>query len=108
MSALARYFHASGKKVSGYDKTSTKLTQALMNEGIDIVFQHWRGIMGPPNMSKEEIEFWDHVFGEMVKTEAWKKTLEHFMWEDFYKDSEETYKYLEEQSMMYEQLMGVH
>ena len=77
-------------------------------EGIDIVFQHWRGIMGPPNMSKEEIKFWDHVFGEMVKTEAWKKTLEHYMWEDFYKDSEETYKYLEEQSMMYEQLMGVH
>lgn len=38
MSALARYFHASGKKVSGYDKTKTKLTQALMNEGIDIVF----------------------------------------------------------------------
>ncbi|KQT24526.1 UDP-N-acetylmuramate--alanine ligase [Chryseobacterium sp. Leaf405] len=38
MSALARYFHASGKKVLGYDKTNTKLTQQLMNEGIDIVF----------------------------------------------------------------------
>ncbi|SDQ45678.1 UDP-N-acetylmuramate--L-alanine ligase [Chryseobacterium soldanellicola] len=39
MSALARYFHASGKKVLGYDKTNTKLTQHLMNEGIDIVFE---------------------------------------------------------------------
>lgn len=39
MSALARYFHASGKKVLGYDKTSTKLTHALMSEGIDIVFE---------------------------------------------------------------------
>ncbi len=39
MSALARYFNASGKKVSGYDKTNTKLTQQLMNEGIDIVFE---------------------------------------------------------------------
>jgi len=39
MSALARYFHASGKKVLGYDKTNTKLTQTLMNEGIDIVFE---------------------------------------------------------------------
>ena len=77
-------------------------------EGIDIVFQHWRGIMGPPNMSEDEIEFWDHVFGQMVKTKAWEKTLEHYMWEDFYKNSEETYKYLEEQSLMYEQLMGVH
>ena len=39
MSALARYFNASGKKVLGYDKTNTKLTQNLMNEGIDIVFE---------------------------------------------------------------------
>ena len=39
MSNLARYFHASGKKVLGYDKTHTKLTDALENEGIDIVFE---------------------------------------------------------------------
>lgn len=26
-------------------------------EGIDLVFEHWRGIMGPPNMTKEEIRF---------------------------------------------------
>lgn len=36
MSALARYFKAIGKTVSGYDKTSTKLTQALENEGIEV------------------------------------------------------------------------
>lgn len=39
MSALARYFHASGKNVFGYDKTETKLTSALLSEGIDIVFE---------------------------------------------------------------------
>ncbi|MDO5615785.1 MAG: UDP-N-acetylmuramate--L-alanine ligase [Cruoricaptor ignavus] len=39
MSALARYFYASGKNVLGYDKTQTKLTSALENEGIDIVFE---------------------------------------------------------------------
>ena len=39
MSALARYFHASGKNVLGYDKTETKLTSALISEGIDIVFE---------------------------------------------------------------------
>lgn len=38
MSALARYFNASGKKVSGYDKTSTPLTEELSNEGINIHF----------------------------------------------------------------------
>lgn len=39
MSALARYFHASGREVLGYDKTNTKLTTQLMAEGIDITFE---------------------------------------------------------------------
>ena len=39
MSALARYFHSQGKKVSGYDKTPTELTDALIGEGISIHFK---------------------------------------------------------------------
>ncbi len=36
MSAIARYFDAQGKKVSGYDKTKTILTENLEHEGMDI------------------------------------------------------------------------
>jgi len=39
MSALARYFKALGKKVCGYDKTSTELTEALVTEGCAIHFE---------------------------------------------------------------------
>ena len=39
MSALARYFNALGKTVSGYDKTPTPLTQQLEAEGIAIHFE---------------------------------------------------------------------
>ena len=39
MSALARYFNAQGKDVSGYDKTRTSLTDELIAEGIDIHFE---------------------------------------------------------------------
>ncbi len=39
MSALARYFHQSGVEVSGYDKTETKLTRQLLEEGIQISFE---------------------------------------------------------------------
>lgn len=39
MSALARYFNAMGKSVSGYDKTPTKLTNELSTEGIKIHFE---------------------------------------------------------------------
>ncbi len=36
MSALARYFRQQGKEVSGYDRTSTPLTQQLEAEGMNI------------------------------------------------------------------------
>lgn len=39
MSALARYFNSLGKKVSGYDKTETELTQKLESEGIAIHYE---------------------------------------------------------------------
>jgi UDP-N-acetylmuramate--alanine ligase len=38
MSALARYFLATGKQVAGYDKTPTKLTAELIAEGMNIHF----------------------------------------------------------------------
>ncbi|MFN2438042.1 MAG: UDP-N-acetylmuramate--L-alanine ligase [Chitinophagaceae bacterium] len=36
MSAIARYFHSKGIKVSGYDKTETALTKKLTQEGIPV------------------------------------------------------------------------
>ncbi|EGV43425.1 UDP-N-acetylmuramate--L-alanine ligase [Bizionia argentinensis JUB59] len=39
MSALARYFHANGKRVSGYDKTSSEITDALIDSGIPVHFE---------------------------------------------------------------------
>ncbi|MEC8274113.1 MAG: UDP-N-acetylmuramate--L-alanine ligase [Bacteroidota bacterium] len=38
MSALARYFNAKGKKVSGYDNTPSPITDALTAEGISLHF----------------------------------------------------------------------
>ena len=39
MSALARYFKAKGKKVSGYDKSETVLTEQLIQEGIAVHYE---------------------------------------------------------------------
>jgi len=38
MSALARYFTAAGKRVSGYDKSPSDITKALQEEGMEIHF----------------------------------------------------------------------
>jgi len=39
MSALARYFVADNKKVNGYDRTSTVITDSLSDLGVDIHFE---------------------------------------------------------------------
>lgn len=39
MSALARWFHANGYEVAGYDKTATTLTDQLVKEGIKIHYE---------------------------------------------------------------------
>lgn len=39
MSALARWFRHNGKVVSGYDRTQTRLTDALQSEGISVHFE---------------------------------------------------------------------
>lgn len=39
MSAIARWMHAKGISVAGYDRTPSSLTNALMEEGMDIHFE---------------------------------------------------------------------
>ena len=39
MSAVARYFHSKGVKVSGYDKTPTTLTKEMESTGISIHYE---------------------------------------------------------------------
>ncbi len=53
MSAIARYFHANGKRVAGYDKTSTKITEKLQSLGIEIHFEDGVGSI-PPQFKEQE------------------------------------------------------
>ena len=39
MSALARYFNTIGKTVAGYDRTPSRITDALRDESVDIHFE---------------------------------------------------------------------
>lgn len=54
MSALARYFHANGKNVAGYDKVNTLITEELSSIGVEIHFKD--AIDNIPNsfLNKEE------------------------------------------------------
>lgn len=53
MSAIARFFKVSGKRVLGYDKTQTRLTKALIKEGIEVHFED-RGSDALAGLDKEK------------------------------------------------------
>jgi UDP-N-acetylmuramate--alanine ligase len=60
MSALARYFNFLGKKVSGYDKTSTDLTRELEAEGM--VVYHEENVLLIPRCIREDVLSEENLF----------------------------------------------
>ncbi len=54
-------------------------------QGINVIFQHWKGIMGPKDMTEEEVAYWDSVIKRMVESDSWKGILRERGWESFYK-----------------------
>lgn len=79
--------------------------QTWKEQGIDLEFPHWRGVMGPPDMSEEEIAYWDETISTLVETEAWQELLVNNEWESYYMNSEEATEFLEEQTENYNQLL---
>ena len=77
----------------------------IKEQGIDIVFPHWRGIIGAPGLTPEQVAYWDGVFAKMVQTKTWKEQLENLLWDDFYQNSSEHAKFLEEQTKVFDELL---
>ncbi|GAB3055116.1 tripartite tricarboxylate transporter substrate binding protein [Virgibacillus ainsalahensis] len=92
---------SSEERIEGLDEVST-----WQEQGVDMVFPHWRGVMGPPDMSEEEIAYWDEKIGEMVETEAWEEVMSNNEWEPFYHNSEESQEFLAEQTERFDELMS--
>lgn len=92
---------SSDERLEGLEEVPT-----WQEQGVDMVFPHWRGILGPPDMTEEEIAYYDKVISEMVETEAWKELLKNNEWESFYKNSEDSTEFLKEQTVMYETLLS--
>jgi tripartite-type tricarboxylate transporter receptor subunit TctC len=77
----------------------------LKEQGIDVVFAHWRGVMGPPDMTSEQIKYWSDVFAKMVQSNNWKKLLKNQGQYDYYMPAKEYMKYLEEQNTSFSTLL---
>ncbi len=72
--------------------------------GYDVVEGNWRGIIGPKNLDKAELAYWDKRVSELVKTAAWAEMLNRYQWEADYADSSESQHFLD---MRYQELQAI-
>lgn len=78
MSALASYFVKNGKQVSGYDKTPSMVTDALVAQGVEITFIDEVSEIPTPFLSKEHTLV---VFTPAIPKDS--KILNYFKNQDF-------------------------
>jgi putative tricarboxylic transport membrane protein len=84
------------KRISSLPDLSTAREQ-----GVEIPFlANGRGIMAPPGISKEAVEFWEELFSRMVKTPSWRKYLEETRVEPYFLKSRDFGRLLDQQSAL--------
>lgn len=67
-------------------------------QGINAVFDNWRGVIGPRGLSAAQVAFWEEALASVVATDDWKKDLEkNYLTHSFMK-SQESRKFLQEES----------
>jgi putative tricarboxylic transport membrane protein len=61
--------------------------------GVNASFELWRGLIGPKDMTRAQVQFWDDALGTMVRTEEWKNDLARYDMENVYRNSTDTARY---------------
>ncbi|WNV74052.1 tripartite tricarboxylate transporter substrate binding protein [Geodermatophilus sp. DSM 44513] len=78
----------------------------LTEQGVDLVFTNWRGIVAAPGISPEEAQRHVDLITEMHGSEAWQQVLEDQGWTDAFLTGEEFTTFLEEQSTEVQTVLG--
>ena len=71
---------SSGKRMPGVD------VPTLKEQGVDVEFVNWRGLVAPPGISAEQKAALAGAVGKTVKSEHWAKVLKARGWDDYYAD----------------------
>lgn len=72
-------------------------TPTWREQGLDIVVDNFRNVIGPPGMSDAQVKYWEDKFARLAQTEEWKKDLEANLWQNAYMGSRDSRKYLDAQ-----------
>jgi putative tricarboxylic transport membrane protein len=80
------------KRLSSFPDVPT-----IKEQGIDVpVIPQARGIVAPPGVSHDVVQYWEGVFDRFSKTAGWKKYIEQNQFEDGYLKGPELNKFFDE------------
>ena len=74
--------------------------------GFPVVLGTWRGIIGPRNLTREQIAFWNDAIGKAMTSEIWKQALRENDWEANYLDSAGTRKLFDTEYTKYRSILA--
>ncbi|GAA3160475.1 tripartite tricarboxylate transporter substrate-binding protein [Blastococcus jejuensis] len=77
----------------------------LTDEGVDLVFANWRGIVAPPGISDDDTQKWVDAITEMHDSESWQSALEENGWTDAFITGDEFSSFLSDESSRVEDVM---
>jgi putative tricarboxylic transport membrane protein len=80
------------KPVDGVDAPTLK------DEGVDLTFTNWRGIVAPPGLSDDQTKRFVDAITEMHDSDGWKQTLEDQGWTDAFMTGDEFGSFLKDES----------
>ncbi|MET3506402.1 tripartite tricarboxylate transporter substrate binding protein [Halalkalibacter oceani] len=64
-------------------------------QGIDVVFGNWRGVMGAPDMAPEAVAFWEETIEKALQTDTWNELAESNQWSTEFKKGDEFKQFLD-------------
>lgn len=70
-------------------------TPTWKEQGANAIVSNWRGLVGAPGLSPAQTAYWDNALRQMTQSEAWKKELEDNNWDNEYRNSADTRKFME-------------
>ena len=90
----------SDKAVEGVDAPTLK------DDGVDLTFTNWRGVVAAPGITEEETKRFVDMMTDMHDSDAWKKVLEDQGWTDAFVTGDEFSTYLTDESKRVESVLS--
>ena len=77
----------------------------MKEQGFDAVFTNWRGVIGPKDMRREHIAFWERALTSVNESEAWRRELNRNFWRANFVTGPKLREFLDKEAVVFRALL---